>query len=86
MVAQRESSVPRTSNVQSDIVALVLFSFRAIESCVGWNPFRKPRHRNRRCRHRNSKLQSDDVAFVLVSFRAIESCVVLESSWEISVS
>ena len=34
MVAQRESSVPRTLKVQSDNVTLVEFSFRAIESCV----------------------------------------------------
>ena len=86
MVAQRESSIPRTLKVQRDDVALyksLLERSKVVQDGILLG---------------NLGIVTVDVdielqnfkvtmsLFVLVSFRAIKSCVVLESSWEISVS
>ena len=86
MWAQRESSVPRTSKVQGDDVALyksLLEGSKVMQDGILLG---------------NLGIVTVDVdielrkykvmmsLFVLVSFRAIKSCVVLESSSETSVS
>ena len=86
MVVQRESSVPGTSKVQSDNVALyksLLERSKVVQEGILLGNLGIVTV-DVDIKLRNYKVTIS--LFVLVSFRAIESCVVLESSWEISVS